>query len=96
MATIDETPRDLVIADTPTSSEYIRRVEPSRVERILDIRMAATIQIKTEHTYHLEQANMLAARIRRASIIRIEAEAAYRHWIPTVSYCLSITTLTIK
>ena len=41
--------------------------------------MAITGQMTTEHAYRLEQSRALAARIRRAPLLRIEAEAAYLH-----------------
>ena len=96
MATIDETPGDINIQTSPTTTKQIRRVEPDHAERILGVGMAATAQMKTEYAYRLEQARVLAARITKAPLARIEAEAAYRHWIPVASYCLPITTFTKK
>ena len=96
MATINETPGDLLIVDTATRSVCIRRVEPSHTERILGVIMAITGQMTTEHAYRLEQSRALAARIRRAPLLCIEAEAAYRHWVHIASYCIPITTFTIK
>ena len=96
MATIQDTPGDLIIKDTPTKSVHIRRVEPSHAERILEVRMAATAQMTTEYAYRLAQARELASRIRRAPLRRCEAEGAYRYWIPIASYCLPITTFTPK
>lgn len=55
MATIEETPGDISIADTPTSIEYIRRVEPFHAERVLGVCMTVTGQMKTEHAYLLTQ-----------------------------------------
>jgi len=96
MATIAETPGDILIQNTPTTAVTIRRVEPNHAERILGVRMSVTAQMKTEYTYRLSQSQDLAARIKKAPLSRIEAEAAYRHWIPVASYCLPITTFTDK
>ena len=96
MAMIAETPGDIMIQNTPTTTETIRRVEPNHSERILGVRTSITAQIKTEYTYRLQQSQELAARIRKAPLSRIEAEVAYRHWIPVASYCLPITTFTDK
>ena len=79
MATITETSGDLIIFDTPSNYVRIKRVEPSHAERILGVRMAITGQMRTEHAYRLAQAQPLAARIRCAPLLRIEAEAAYQH-----------------
>ena len=54
MATIDETPGDINIQTSPTTTNKIRRVEPDHAERILGVRMAAAAQMKTEHAYRLE------------------------------------------
>ena len=64
MATIAENPGDIIIQNTPTITEIIRRVEPNHAERILGVRMAVTAQMKTEFTYRLSQARELAARIK--------------------------------
>ena len=93
MATIAETPGDILIQNTPTITVTIRRVEPSHAGRILGVRMSVTAQMKTEYTYRLSHSQDLAARIKKAPLSRIEAEAAYRHWIPVASYCLPITTI---
>ena len=42
MATIAETPGEIIIENTPTTTETIRRVESNHAERILGIRMAVT------------------------------------------------------
>ena len=65
MATVDETPGNINIQTSPTTTKTIRRVEPDHAERILGVRMAATVQMKTEHIYRLEQARVLAARIKK-------------------------------
>ena len=96
MATIAETPGEIIIQNTSTTTETIRRVEPNHAERILGVRMAVTAQMKTEYTYRLSQSQEIAARIKKVPLSRIEAEAAYRHWIPVASYCLPITTFTTK
>ena len=64
MATIAETPGEIVIQNTPTTTEMIRRVEPDHAERIVGVRMAFTAQMKTEFKYRLSQAQELAARIK--------------------------------
>ena len=51
MVTIDETPGNLTIKNTPTTSDYIRQVEPNHTERIFGVRMAATAQMKTKDAY---------------------------------------------
>ena len=76
MATIKDTPGDLVIIDTPAESVCIRRSEPSRAERILGVCMTGTDQRKTEHSYRLEQVNIPAVRIRCVPLLCIEAKAA--------------------
>ena len=96
MATIKETPCNLIIQDAPTATECIRRVRSSHAERILDVRMSATSQMTTEHAFRLEQATELASRIRRVPLLRIEAEATYRHYIHISSYFLLITTFRPK
>ena len=58
--------------------------------------MAVTAQMKTELTYRLSQSQELDAIIKKAPLSRIEAEAAYHHWIPVTSYCLPITMFTTK
>ena len=96
MASIQESPGNLIIQNTPTSNECIRRVEPEYAERILGVRMSATEKMKIEFDFRLVQARELAVHIRRAPLARIEAEAEYRHWIPIASYCLPITIFDIK
>ena len=96
MATIAETPGDIMIQNTPTTTEIIRRVKLNHAERILGVRMAVTAQMKTEYMYRLQQSQELAARIKKAPLSRIETEVVYRHWVPVASYCLPITTFTDK
>ena len=94
METIDETPGNLIKQNTHTTSECTRQVKPSHIERILGIKIAATAQMKIEYIYWLKQTIELASRIHRAPLLRIETDAAYRHWIPISSYCLPITIFT--
>ena len=53
MATITEIPRKIIIQNIPTTTETIRRVDPSHAERILGVRMAVTAQMKTKFKYRL-------------------------------------------
>ena len=96
MATIDETSGNLVIQKLPTTSECICRVEPNHTEHIIGARMVATAQMKIEYKYRLEQAIEIVSKIHRAPLLRIEAEAIYRHWVTISSYFLPVTTLTLK
>lgn len=57
MTTMDETLGNLMIHYKPTTTVCIRQVEHNYAKRILDVRMASTAQMKTEHTYWLHQAN---------------------------------------
>ena len=66
MATIAETPGNIIIHNTPTTSETIRRVEPDHAERILGVHMAVNAQMTTEFTHRLSQARELAARIKKS------------------------------
>ena len=68
MVTIDETPGNLAIKNTPTTSDYIRQVEPNHTERIFGVRMAATAQMKTEYTYQLEHAIELVSKNPQSTI----------------------------
>ena len=60
MVTIAETPGEIIIQNTPTTTETTKGVEPNHAERILGIRMAVTTQMKTElSTYFHKLKNLL-------------------------------------
>ena len=63
MATIAEILEDIMIQNTPITTEIIRRVELNHVERLLGIRMAVTAGMKTKYTYKLQQSQDLPAKI---------------------------------
>ena len=70
MATITETPGEIIIQNTPTTTETIRRVEPVHAERILGVRIAVTAQMKNEFKYRLTQALELAAIIKKCTTLK--------------------------
>ena len=65
--------------------------------RYLGVRLEPNGQMETEEKYRTEQAEVLAHEIEASYIIRANALILYDCiWIPQISYCLPITTLTDK
>lgn len=63
LASIWESPGNLIIQNKSIRNERIIRVESERTERILGVRISATSQMRTKFEFILVQAHELAARI---------------------------------
>ena len=94
MASVDESPGSFYL----TSSKYVglkkelKRIEPTKGERILGVRVALAGNDDDEHKYRLEQSKELAKNITLYPFSRLDAEIIYRkRWVNSVGYCLPVT-----
>jgi len=73
----------------------IKRIEAWDAERILGVRCSLEGGDDTELQYRIQQAVLLAGRIKQSPLSRFDAEIVYRErWMSTIKYCLPITRFT--
>ena len=73
----------------------IKRIEAWDAERILGVMCSLEGGDDTELQYRIQQAVLLAGRIKQSPLSRFDAEIVYRErWMSTIKYCLPITRFT--
>ena len=94
MATIAETPAELIIAtDDDRTTVTIQRLEPTKGLRTLGVRIAPTGNQHDEFQYRLTQAQQIAKLIYNAPLSRAETTIAHEQvWWPSIGFPLGVTT----